>query len=328
MLSSLSDSGRRVAVTGATGFIGRHLVARLAESGADVRVLMRRSPAESPWPQFRPQVIRGGLGDAGALKDLLRDVDAVVHLGGLIKARSRAEYLAVNRDGTAALAHMLQQVAPNAHFLQVSSLAAREPTLSDYAASKAAGEAAAREVLGSRLTVLRPSAVYGPGDRETLVFFQLAARRLVPVPAPVDARAAVIHVGDLVRLIERLLSTAQTGAVWSAADMRPEGYTWAEILLTAAAAVGNARPRLLQVPAVLLRTIAIPGDVASRFGNANLMTSQKLRELRHPDWGVRELEWARPDGWSPRFSLVEGFADAVRWYRAAGWLPQGEAPGR
>ena len=71
----------------------------------------------------------------------------------------------------------------------------------------------------------------------------------------------------------------------------------------------------------MLRTAALAGDVARAFGSANMLNSQKLRELRHPDWSVSDAERAHAPGWAPRFTLEAGFADAVAWYRAAGWLP-------
>ena len=170
------------AVTGATGFIGRHLVAELHRAGWRVRLLLRREPDVAEWRDLPPpQVVAGALDDDAALERLVEGADVVIHLAGLIKAARRRDFLAVNRDGAAAMARAVERVAPGARFVLVSSLAAREPQLSDYAASKRAGEGAVLEVLGSRATVLRPPVVYGPGDRETLVFFQLAGRRLVPL---------------------------------------------------------------------------------------------------------------------------------------------------
>jgi hypothetical protein len=110
-------------------------------------------------------------------------------------------------------------------------------------------------------------------------------------------------------------------AVLTAADARPEGYCWEEVLGTAARAVGNGSPRFIQAPLALLRTVALAGDAGKLLGSANMLNSQKLRELRHPDWAVSQAELARAEGWSPAFDLETGFADAVRGYRAAGWLP-------
>jgi nucleoside-diphosphate-sugar epimerase len=309
-----------VALTGASGFVGRRLAPLLAHAGWRVRLLLRRDPVHVDWRGMNPQIIAGDLGDAEALRQLVKGADAVVHVAGLIKAAKQGQYDAVNVDGTKRLVEAVQQLAPGAHFLHLSTLAARQPQLSGYAASKRAGEDCVRERLGERATVLRPPAVYGPGDRETLVFFQLAAKRFVPLLGTPEARAAMIHIDDLCSLMVALLREGAGGRVLTAADSRPEGYTWLEVFGTAARAVGNRRASLFHAPYPLLRTVALAGDAARLFGVANMLNSEKLRELRHPDWTVPAAELARPAGWSPSWTLAEGFANAVAWYRREGWL--------
>lgn len=309
-------------MTGASGFIGRYLVRALADAGWRTRLLLRSEPDEAQWRGVRPQVVAGSLGDAAALARLVVGADVVIHLAGLIKAARQADFFRVNRDASASLAQTTRRLAPGAHFIAVSSLAAREPLLSDYAASKRAGEAAVLDALGSRASVLRPPAVYGPGDRETLLFFQLARLRRVPLLGGQDARIAMIHVKDLVRLIVALASDQPSGAVRCAADGHPEGYRWDELLGAAARAVGNPAPRFIQAPQSLLSGAALLGDVARLMGSASMLSSQKLRELRHADWSVPMSELMQPTGWAPEFSLDKGFADAVAWYRTAGWLPR------
>lgn len=311
-----------VALTGGTGFIGRRLVPLLVAAGWRVRLLLRRDPVCPEWRDLNPQIVAGDLGDAAALAQLVSGVDAVVHVAGLIKASRRRHFVAVNHAGAAALADATLRLAPDARFLHLSTIAAREPQLSDYAASKRAGEDAVLRLLGARATVLRPPAVYGPGDRETLLFFQLAQRRLVPLIGPPAAVAAMIHVEDLTRLIVALLQQPARGAVLTAADARPAGYRWREVFATAASATGNAHPRLFQAPVALLRVAALAGDAGRMFGAVNMLSSQKLRELRHRDWSVSPADWARPAGWEPRYSLADGFAQTVAWYRRAGWLAQ------
>lgn len=321
MTSTTPTKPRLAALTGATGFIGLHLVRVLQAAGWNVRMLVRREPAAGAWGPSAPDIVRGALEDGAALDALLSGADAVIHVAGLIKAATREAFFRVNRDGAAEIARRARALVPGAHFLHVSSLAAREPQLSDYAASKRAGEEAAREAFGAPITVLRPPAVYGPGDRETLVFFQLARQRLVPLLGRPDARSALIHVADLCELIVAILRGAPRNAVLTAADARPAGYRWDEVLGEAARAVGNRHPRFVQAPTALLRTVAMAGDVGKRLGSANMLNSQKLREIRHPDWSVRDDELARAEGWAPRYDLAQGFADAVAWYRAEGWLP-------
>jgi nucleoside-diphosphate-sugar epimerase len=317
----MTDAPRPVvAVTGATGFIGQRLVPLLAAEGWRVRLLLRRDPVRPEWRGVEPQIVAGELADPVALRQLVEGAAAVVHVAGLIKAARRRQFHAINHAGSAALAEAVLAAAPSAQFLHVSTLAAREPRLSDYAASKRAGEDAVLQKLGARATVLRPPAVYGPGDRESLLFFQLASRRFVPLAGAPGARAAMIHVDDLAALLVALLRESPRGAVLSAADARPAGYSWREVFHTAALAVGNPGARLFRVPTALLGAIALGGDIARVFGGASMLNRQRLRELRHRDWSVRPEEWARPAGWAPRYRLDEGFGQAVAWYRRAGWL--------
>ena len=309
-----------VAVTGATGFIGRHLVPALAQAGWRVRMLMRREPRIADWRGLSPEVVPGALADAAALERLVEGADAVIHAAGLIKAARRSEFFEINDAASATLAGIAHRLAPQAHFVLLSTLAAREPRISDYAASKRAGEDAVREILGPRATVLRPAAVYGPTDPETLRFFRLARHRIVALPASPQARVALMHVQDLAKLIVSIAASDPKGAVLAAADAQPAGYGWAEILGMAARTVGNPRARLVQAPRVLLRTVAWAGDFGRLLGAATMLNSHKLRELSHLDWSVSPEEQAKPAGWAPRFELESGFADAVAWYRAAGWL--------
>jgi hypothetical protein len=128
-------------------------------------------------------------------------------------------------------------------------------------------------------------------------------------------------VQDLARLIVTLAQSRPTGEVLAAADARPLGYGWAEILGTAARVLGNPDATLVRAPRAVLRTLAWAGDLGRLLGSATMMNSHKLREISHLDWSVAPAEQATPEGWSPRFALEPGFADTVAWYRAAGWLP-------
>jgi nucleoside-diphosphate-sugar epimerase len=142
----------------------------------------------------------------------------------------------------------------------------------------------------------------------------------IPLLGGRDARATLIHVDDLVNLIVALAGQAPRGAVLTASDARARGYSWQEVFATAARAVGNGEARTFHAPAAVLRSVALIGDLGRLLGTANMLNSQKLRELRHPDWSVPDTELARAQGWTPRFTLEAGFVDAVDWYRGAGWL--------
>ncbi|NKF23300.1 NAD-dependent epimerase/dehydratase family protein [Solimonas marina] len=312
-----------VAVTGATGFIGRHLVRALAQAGWRVRMLVRRDPAGADWGGLQLELVGGDLRNADAVRQLVSGVDAVVHLAGVIKAPTEDAFMRVNCDATRALAEATAKHAPAAAFHGVSSLAAREPELSTYARSKRAGEDAILQVLGARAGILRPAAVYGPGDRETLVFFQLAGMPRVPLLGNDRARLTVIHVADLCAAIVDAVAAGPNGQVRTVCDARADGYGWRELMAAAAAAIGRPHAKQIRLPRVVLRSLAGVGDVAHRFGNDNMLSSEKLRELLHEDWSVGLAEQYRSPTWRPRFDLHSGFIDAASWYRDAGWLPAG-----
>lgn len=311
-----------VAITGSTGFIGRHLVPLLAAEGWRPRLLIRRDPADVQWSGLTVEVVQGDLADEQALARLTSGASAVVHLAGLIKATSEAEFMRANREGTRKLAEALLTHAPQAHCLLVSSLAARHPELSHYAASKRAAEEVAQERLGDRLSIVRPPAVFGPGDRETLAFFKMVSSGFIPLIGGPKARSAVVHVEDLCKAFLRILDGEPTRAVGVITDERPQGYSWEEILGMAARVQGIEPRAKLQLPKALLRAVAGFGDLKARFGDASMLTSEKLRELLHEDWAVPPEQRLVPEGWAPAYDLQSGFESAVRFYRQSGWLSQ------
>ena len=304
------------ALTGATGFLGRPVAEALLARGYRLRILGRPG-ASSELPA---EIVTGRLDDADALARLAEGAQLVVHAAGLIKARRPSDFLPVNVQGARSMAEAARRQAPDARFVLVSSLSAREPQLSAYAASKAAGEDAVREVLApGRLTIVRPPAIYGPGDRETLVLFKAIARLpALPAPGPATARLALIHVADAAAQIAALADRPASGAVFALADDRPEGYGWLQIVQTAGRALGRA-PRLLPTPAAAILALGAVGSLLGRIGPAQIMTLGKAREALHGDWSVRPEELA-PLLAPPRFDLASGFADTVAWYRSAGWL--------
>ncbi|MDZ5645670.1 NAD-dependent epimerase/dehydratase family protein [Nitrospirillum sp. BR 11828] len=314
-----------VAVTGATGFLGGHLVQALADAGARVRILARRPPAAGASRDV--EVIPGDLADDGALRRLVRNAHVLIHAAGLIKARDRETFLRVNRDGAALVGRILRETAPGARLVAVSSLAAREPELSPYAASKRAGEDALRLAHADApraLTILRPPMIYGPGDRETLAIFQAARWPWAVLVG--TGRIAAIHVADAAAAIAAVAigpnADQAAGRTWALADDTPGGYPMAEVMRQAAHAMGRpSPPRLIAIPGPMLLAA---GRLSSRWGalrgTAPIFTEGKAREILHPDWTVPPHELLPSALHTARIGLAEGFRDTVAWYRAAGWL--------
>ena len=306
-----------VALTGATGFVGSHIARNLVASHHRLRALVRNPRAV--FPGIEP--ITGSLADRPSLARLIEGCDVVVHCAGAIKAIDAAHFEHVNRDGAAAVADAAATSPSVRRFVLISSLAARSPLLSAYAASKRAGETEVARRCRVPLTVLRPPVVYGPGDRETLPMFRAAGSGIFPIPGPAEARLSFLHVSDLARAVAAALSGAEPPAgVFEIDDGTEGGYGWPEIGAALARAVGR-RPIQVRIGRRLLEAASFASLAYSRVtGQPRMLRPDKVAEMRHPDWVCRKGDFGRRTGWSAELNLEAGFRDAVQWYRAHGWL--------
>lgn len=300
-----------VALTGATGFIGTALLERLAAAGFEIRALTRlpRPPGKTiRW-------IPGDLDDVRALRELVRDTTAIIHCAGVVRGASRAAFTRVNTTGTANLIDAAVAQDPPPRFLLISSLAAREPELSWYADSKRRAEQALAETAGAMpWTVFRPTAVYGPGDRELSPLLRLTRRGILPMVGRTPARFSLIHVDDLAAAVLCWLAAdARTPAgIFELDDGTPGGYDRFALARIAAEVWG--RPvRPLALPASLVTVIAAINLGLSRlFRYPPMLTPGKVRELTHPDWVCDNtpLTRALPD-WRPRVRLQDALNTAI-----------------
>lgn len=312
-----------VAVTGATGFVGSHVVQALTDAGWAVRILARRLPNQFWLADVPVETIIGDLDDEASLRRLIRGCEAVVHAAGLIKARSTAEFLRINRDGVARLAALAAAAEPPPRFVLLSSLAAREPQLSPYASSKHAGEQALAALGGAlHWTILRPPAIYGPGDRETLAFFRAVAGGIGPLAGSRDNRMSLAYVGDVAAAVAAVLAApaATAGAIYEVGDPAESGHSWRELIELAGRLLGT-RPRLLRIPQLALSGAAKANWLLALLtGRPRMLVPGKLREIQHPDWVCRNDLIFRSTGWRPATGLETGFTETIVWYRSAGWL--------
>jgi len=300
-----------VALTGATGFIGTALLDRLAAAGHEVRALTRRPRP----PHGNTRWIPGDLDDTRALRELVRDTTAIIHCAGVVRGASRVAFTRVNTAGTANLIDAALAQRPPPRFLLISSLAAREPDLSWYADSKRQAEQVLAEKAGSMpWTVFRPTAVYGPGDRELSPLLRLTRRGILPMVGRAPARFSLIHVDDLAAAVLCWLTAdARTAAgIYELDDGTPGGYDRCEVARTAAEVWG--RPvRPLALPASLVTVIAgINLGLSRLFRYSPMLTPGKVRELTHPDWVCDNTPLIRalPD-WQPRVRLHDALCTAI-----------------
>ncbi|SDG19012.1 Nucleoside-diphosphate-sugar epimerase [Limimonas halophila] len=307
----------RVAVTGASGFVGARLLERLHEAGHALTVLRHRSAVPVPADA---DVVDGGLHDDDALACFVAGADAVIHCGGVVAAADDATFHRVNAEGTRRLGEAAAHAGVQ-RFLFVSSLAARQPELSAYAASKRAGEDALAAIDGLAWDALRPPAVYGPGDQQVLVFARLVKHGIGLLPAGDRARVSLIHVDDLVGAMEAWLTGPEpVGAVYELGDGRRGGYAWRTII-DAAARELTVHPWYIRPPAAALKALTYVVHGGARLlGRVAFLSPDKLRELRHDDWVCHDDRFRGRTGWRPRVPLGEGLRETLAWYRAKGWL--------
>ena len=312
----------KVAVTGASGFIGKRLIERLGRDGIAVRALMRKRPVQVDLDDIDLTVIEGSLGDDRAIEALIDDVDAVVHLAGLIKARTRGAFFAANADGVQHLAGLMVASVKPPKMVLVSSLAAREPGLSSYAASKRAAEEALSS-LDNDLpwTILRPPAVYGPGDRETLSFFKGVKSGIGAMLGDEKARFSLLHVDDLVALILTVLDPSIADRQTLEPDDGWEGgHSWCGMIAAAEQAFDKAVFRV-RVPKTLLFALG-HANAGLRIlpGYTPMLTPEKVRELTHPNWVANHESILATTSWKPGIPVDCGFPATIDWYRLHSWL--------
>lgn len=300
----------RLAITGATGFVGSHLVDAAIGAGHEVTALTRREQR----PRDHVTWVPGDLHDRSALERLVDGADAVIHVAGVISARTAAGFEKGNVEGT--LTMLAAATAGGVRrFVHVSSLAAREPKLSLYGASKAKAEELVHSS-GLDWSVVRPPAVYGPGDKETLELFRMA--KLGVMLMPPKGRVSVIHVHDLARLLLALASPeAPSSILVEPDDGKPGGWTHREFARALAQAVGT-KPAIVSSPGVLLR-LAARADQLFRRHKAKL-TVDRAAYFSHRNWVV-EPKRAAPAGlWRPAIVTEQGLRETAGWYREQGWL--------
>ncbi|MBL7049187.1 MAG: NAD(P)-dependent oxidoreductase [Nitrospira sp.] len=323
----------KILITGASGFIGSHLADRLCRSGHDVYCLVRES-SDLTWLQgLQVHYLTGDCTSIDCVSGSERDFDFVFHLAGLTKSNKRDDYYRVNADGTM---NMVRWASENCsslkRFVYLSSLAAFGPgtgsgfpdddraccPVSDYGRSKLEGEDAVMSYSDRIGTcILRPSAVYGPRDREFFLVFQCVRNRIMPYWG--DGYTSMIYIEELIdALVMAAEIPAAAGGIYNISD--GSLYSNREIIDTIAKVYG-VNVLKLRVPRALLPAIGFFGDKISKMMNKKIMiNSDKVKELGYANWTCG-IESAKHDlGFKPAVDMKEGFKWTADWYRIQGWL--------
>jgi nucleoside-diphosphate-sugar epimerase len=298
-----------LAITGGTGFVGSRLIDLALAAGHEVRALTRR-----PQPARAGVVwIEGALDTTEALGRLMTGADAVIHVAGVVNAPDRAGFVTGNITGTQAVVDAAERAGAR-RFVHVSSLAAREPDLSLYGWSK---DEAEQVVTKSSLNwaMVRPPAIYGPGDMEMRDLFRMARMGIALLPP--TGRVSLIEVGDVAALLLTLAGAVPSHEIYEPDDGQPGGWSYAELARAVGVAVGHK-----VLPVALPKAIlSLAAHIDQMFrGKGAKLTADRVGYLCHPDWTASPGKRPDPAMWVPQVPTPQGLAATAAWYRANGLL--------
>lgn len=320
-------------VTGATGFVGGHLVDALRRQGHAVTALVRNPARAAALEQPGVTLIRGDLHSRPALEAASAGQDVIFHVAGAVAARSEAEYLHANRDGTANLVAAAAAAGGAPRIVLVSSGAAGGPTppghpatgaepprpVTMYGRSKLASEEAVRR--GSLpWVIVRPPTVYGPRDRDNLIkVFRMARLGIAPVFGRGTMEISAVYAPDLaLALIAAAAGESVLGHTYYV--NHPEVLTTGGLVRAVARAMGRT-VRTVGVPEWAGRAILhLTGAAASLAGRATILNADKANEFFQAGWTGDPAPFTAATGWRAEHDLSAGLAETYDWYRAAGWL--------
>jgi nucleoside-diphosphate-sugar epimerase len=325
-----------VFLTGGTGFVGGHVARALCEEGWAVRALARRPNAlEAPLTRdLSLESVAGDLSEASqqAVAAALSGCHAIVHVAGLVKARSLAEYREVNVAGTRRLLEAGRRSAPDALFVLVSSQAAAGPAVdgqprtdegaaepvSWYGRSKLEAEQVVERDWKGPWIALRPAVVYGPADHGLLTLFEAAARGWVPVPAG-RSRIQLIEAARAARAIALLAARADlAGHTAFLSDPDPVAISTLAALI---ARLPERPARLVPVADVLVRLAGFAETLREALTHRTRpFNADKAREVLAGDWLCEPALMNRHLTLPPPSPLEYGLKDTWDWYRREGWL--------
>ncbi|GER92511.1 hypothetical protein A45J_0227 [hot springs metagenome] len=319
----------KVLVTGATGFIGSHLAGALIRKGFDVVCLVRNPTNLRFLEDIDVKIIKGDCTDMGSLTDAVKDVDYIFHLAGLTKACSESDFFNANVKGTENVVKAVLENNPYIkRFVYLSSLAAVGPSydgnpvteesepspVSIYGKTKLEGE---KIVMSNKknipVTVIRPPAVYGPRDRDLLVFFKMIKLGLIPYWG--KCYYSFLYVEDLINgIILSTLSKDAEGEIFFMSDGKI--YSNDDII----EAISNAlqrSPIRVNIPKFIMPLL---GFISEKFKGANIINTDKIKEMKHSYWICDTTKAIERLKFEPKVTIKEGAKWTANWYRIHQWL--------
>ena len=322
-------------LTGASGFVGSHILDSLRQRGLATALLLRPdSSRRFIAPHLSNLDLRiGSIDDPESLRLAMTDITHVIHCAGATRASRISGFYEVNQAGTRNVVNAVNgQQGRIQRLVHISSLAAAGPAqrekpareqdpprpVSEYGKSKLAGETEVRNHCRTEHVILRPPAVYGPRDAEFLRLFQAAKNHLLAKLGGGQA-LSLVFVRDLAAAVVTCLDhPAAAGKTYFVAARE---VVTARRMAEEVAAQMNVWTLPLPVPTALLWLMCLAQEIRSRLtGKANVLSLQKYAELRAPGWVCDPTLLERETGYICPTTLKPGVAETLSWYRQQHWL--------
>ncbi|HTY10883.1 MAG TPA: NAD-dependent epimerase/dehydratase family protein [Bacteroidota bacterium] len=322
-------------VTGGTGFIGSHLVERLLAKGYMVRCLIRNDKKKGYLEKLPVEFFVGDLFSTEVLAKGISGADFVYHVAGVVGSRNKEGFYRQNRDGTRNVVECTAHVNPRLKkFVFVSSGAAVGPAnassmvnettpyhpITTYGKSKMEAELEVLKFKDSLpITIVRPTAVYGPRDPATFDYFNTMNKGLEPLVGFKDKLVSLVHSTDLVTGIILAGETGlSTGQAYFLGSERP--YTWSEIGETTKKVIGRNVFRVRLPEPLVYAVAAVAGLLSSFSDKPSVLNFEKGRDMVQDSWTFDSSKAKRELGYNPSVTLVDGIQETVEWYRKNGWM--------
>jgi 2-alkyl-3-oxoalkanoate reductase len=326
----------KVLVTGASGFLGGHVAELLSRRGDSVRALVRSTSNRKHLEKLpNVELFEGGIEEVERVREAVDGVDAIIHVAGIVKARSTDEFFAVNVGGTSNLVQAARSKGPKRRrFVYVSSLVACGPSADGlpvsedqetpdnaYGRSKLAAEKVVLSAADDlHVVILRPGAIYGPRDGEILDMFKTIQRGVLPLVGDGEAKGSWVYATDCATACLRSLEAdVPSGSVYFVDD-GCGALTQNQVFADVEKALGRRARMRASLPVSVLMTVARGVEVFGRLTNRPVMLTREKANMLLQHWVCSSEATRRELGWEPKVPWSEGVDLAVKWYRDNGWL--------
>ena len=327
---------KKVLITGASGFVGYHLIVTAIAQGLDVYAAVRKNSDIAHLKELDINYVNLNFGDVAELKTELEvnQYAYIIHAAGTTKAKTLSEYNNINAEYSKNLALAAASVNYNLEkFVFVSSLAAIGPLtnvndviedntasnpISIYGASKKLAEDYLNAIENLPLIIVRPTAVYGPREKDIFILFKTINQGLEPYIGRVNQRLSFIYVKDLAEIVIALLKSEIVRKTYNVSDgLSYNRYALADGLKNAL----HKRTLKLHIPLGIITSLAaVMGKLYANSNKTPTINPEKIKELTAANWTCSIENLKKDLQFEPKYNLTQGLAESVQWYKLNSWL--------